>query len=69
MILPYRAGANTTAYDLAECVGKFCTTVITAVEDKNGVKCLLCIPSLAPVHEVVISAPTFYPYFLAGDST
>lgn len=48
MILPYRASPNTTAYDLAECVGQFCTTGITAVEDKNGVKCLLCItPSLS----------------------
>lgn len=47
MILPHQASTNTAAYDLAECVGKFRTTGITAVEDTNGVKCLLCIPSLS----------------------
>lgn len=76
MILPHQASTNTAAYDLAECVGKFCTTGITAVEDMNGVKCLLCItpslsktsghdryliPLLAPVRKVIISCPTFYP--------
>jgi len=83
VLLPCPAGTNTTAQELAECVGKLGTTGITSLEGKKWSQVpklyaffvqdfrtsRLFNPSSPSVREAIISSPAFYPYLLAGDST